>query len=231
MTMRFFLAIVALSIVSCREQTTTPVPLSDHPATTGCAACHHVDRPSATTAVGAVTATATTPGWKFYHTEVTVGATDCETCHTNNYVGQAGGWAHGNFPHVGIVTNCILCHQTPTSTISKVETTPAGRNYTVHFHNLNPTGFNEDPGAYNDCSTCHTHAAGWSAGNFGPSGGAHLTDSLGNQVTTCTNCHDYPANFWRTEHTTAQSKGYDCKTCHLTPGELGGTQPGGFGDL
>ncbi|OFZ11397.1 MAG: hypothetical protein A2Z20_07700 [Bdellovibrionales bacterium RBG_16_40_8] len=129
------------------------------------------------------------------------------------------------------VKNCAVCHQNtrPTSSVAKVMPTSSGRNYTIHFHNIKPTGFKEDPGIYNDCSTCHTHAAGWSAGNFGPIGSPHLTDSLGTQVTRCVDCHDYPADFWYSEHTMAQSNNYDCSACHLLPGQVGGTQPGGFG--
>jgi hypothetical protein len=131
------------------------------------------------------------------------------------------------------VKNCATCHSSirPIVTITKIKTTSNGRSYTVHFHNLVPTGFVEDPGVYNDCSSCHTHAAGWAGGNFGPLGDPHLTDSVGTQVTRCIDCHDYPADFWRTEHTSAQGSGYDCSVCHLLPTEVGGTQPGGFGDL
>lgn len=129
------------------------------------------------------------------------------------------------------VKNCAVCHESdrPTISASKVMTTDNGRDYTVHFHNIVPTGFNEDPGIYNDCSTCHTHAAGWGAGNFGPVGGPHLKDSLGTSVSQCTDCHDYPANFWLNEHSNSQSNGRDCSYCHLVPGDIGATEPGGFG--
>lgn len=143
-------------------------------------------------------------------------------------------WQDGHpAPAEAIAMKCATCHVStrPTITVSKAETTSNGRSYTVHFHNLTPIGFAEDPGAYNDCSTCHTHAAGWSGGNFGPAGTAHLTDSLGNQVSMCTDCHDYPADFWHSEHTTAQSQGFDCVVCHLSPDDVGGTKPGGFGGL
>lgn len=140
-------------------------------------------------------------------------------------------WSNGH-PAYGLI-KCATCHiaTRPATTATEVRTTSNGRSYTVHFHNIVPTGFNEDPAFISDCSTCHNHDLGWKAGNFGPAGAAHLTDSLGNQVSRCLDCHEYPADFWQKEHTTSQAKGFDCSICHLLPTEVGGTKPGGFGDL
>jgi hypothetical protein len=140
-------------------------------------------------------------------------------------------WVNGH-PPADSQTKCATCHlsKRPTSTVTGVKTTANGRNYTIHFHNLVPTGFNEDPGLINDCSTCHSHDAGWSAGQFRIFGGGHLTDSLKNPVSRCLDCHDYPADFWRSEHSMAQTKMYDCIVCHLLPSQVGGTWLGGFGD-
>lgn len=139
-------------------------------------------------------------------------------------------WENGH-PVATDDLKCATCHEKdrPATKVTLARTTESGKEYTVSFHNFVPTGFNEDPTYYNDCNKCHSQSLGWKAGTFGPAGKPHLADSKGNKVSVCTDCHDYPQNFWRTEHSFAKTKGYDCQTCHFGPNEVGGTQRGGFG--
>ncbi len=158
---QFLLSVISLTL-ACSKRTensgSSKAWINGHPSgDIKCAICHARSIPVATIAVGIVAATANTSGTKFYHSSKNIGSNDCSVCHPWNYAGQVNGWAHGNFGnrHSGINSNCLECHETPTGQITDSERqTPSGRSFTIHFHNLIPTGFSEDPGRAHDCSVC-----------------------------------------------------------------------------